>query len=295
MVLADTDAGTARIVLGGRFGEEDAALSVRRLERFRERGGRLVETAHSYAGGRAEEVVGRWLRRRPDMALVDKVGHPRDDATLDLSGPALRAEVTDSLRRLSLDRLDVVLLHRDDPRRPVADLVGTLVGLVAEGLACRVGVTNWAADRLGEALRLCIPALRPVLSYHLSLAVPIRPVWPGTRHADPEILDLARRHRLPLLSWAAHARGWFTADGDAPDERWAAFEHPTNRAARDRCRAAGRRLGVPPEAVALAWTLAQPGVWPVVGPATVAELDVTLDAAELALPPEVLGGLVAAS
>jgi aryl-alcohol dehydrogenase-like predicted oxidoreductase len=145
---------TARIILGGRFGEESFATSWRRLDRFVEAGGRVVDTAHCYADGRSEEVIGAWMRANPGaLVVVDKVGHPDQDGAVDLSPNALRRELAESLSRLGVSAIDVVLLHRDSAAVPVEEVASTLAGFVSDGLALRVGVSNWPADRLGQITR----------------------------------------------------------------------------------------------------------------------------------------------
>jgi len=102
-----TEEGAAKIILGGRFGEEPSQLSWQRLDRFVEAGGRAVDTAHSYADGRSEQVIGEWMRANPGkLVVVDKIGYPDDIGAVDLSPHRLRGEVAESCRRLSVSTLD---------------------------------------------------------------------------------------------------------------------------------------------------------------------------------------------
>lgn len=295
----------SRLVLGGRFGEVPAALSFRLLDAFRAAGGSMVETAHVYAAGEAERVLGAWLRSRrcrDEMTVVDKVGHPRAGEASSLRPEMIRREVAGSLRRLGTDRIDVLLLHRDDPRQPIEQVLDTLVVLRTAGQVCRFGVSNWAAPRLAQ-LVTCARRRgeRPLASYQFSLAVPVRPLWPGAYHASAGILGVVKAERLPLLSWSAQARGWFAlSDGPPPpaSNPLAAFDTAANREARIRCRALASAHGVAPATVALAWTLAQAhnglDVYPVVGPERPAELAESLAAERLRLTPQETSWLSAA-
>lgn len=277
---------TTRVILGGRFGEESEHVSFQRLDRFAAGGGRLVETAHSYADGRSEEIIGRWLQANPgSVGVVDKVGHPDHEGILDLSRDRVDQEAEESCRRLGLPAIDVLLLHRDDPSRSVSELAETLLGLVHAGYARRVGVSNWSADRLAQlAALLNDQGQVPVASYHFSLAVPVRPLWPGTLHAADDVMAVVNRYGLPLLAWAAQARGFFAGlseplhDG-LPDP----FDTAENREKRERCVELAKRLDCRPEVVALAWTLHHNRVWPIVGPRSIDELDVSLAATLLPL------------
>lgn len=294
-------AGPARLVLGGRFGEQPASDSHRLLDRFYAAGGRLVETAAAYAGGAGERTLGSWLRRAPaDVVCITKVGHPVSGSTaIDVDG--LEQELDRSAERLGVGGLDVVLLHRDDPRRSVAELLGPLLGAAAEGRVVGVGVANWRAPRLREAVE--VAASRGGLlaaSSQLSLAVPTVPLWPGTLHADPEVLALHRDLDLPLLAWSANARGWFGGrllgePSPDPDAR-RSFHTAANLHRLDRCRAVAAALGSTPAAVALGWTLGcVPMALPVIGPADGTELDDALAGARTALSREDLAELSAVS
>lgn len=277
--------GAARIVLGGRFGEEDPSESFRRIDEFVSAGGRFVDTAHSYAAGAAEELLGAWLRSNPgSITVLDKIGHPSASGVLDLSPESLDRQLKESRQRLGMSTIDAILLHRDDPAVPVAELIDVLTRFVAEGAARSVGVSNWRAERLASALALFADiGITPLLSYQFSLAVPMREIWPGALHADEQIMAARARHGLPLIAWAAHARGFLAESTEAVGQDSDPFDTPANRAARSRCAQIAAALGAPPEAVALAWTLSHPGIFPIIGPRSTAELRSSLAAVRLPL------------
>lgn len=283
--LLRRSSGAARIVLGGRFGEETPPESFRRIDEFVSAGGRFVDTAHSYAAGAAEKVLGAWLKSNPgSITVLDKIGHPSPDGALDLSPEALLREIEESRQRLGVATIDAVLLHRDNPAVPVAELVDVLTQFVREGTACSVGVSNWRADRLAVALDLFDDnGITPLLSYQFSLAVPAREIWPGALHADEHIMAARDRRGLPLLAWAAHARGFLAGRIEAVGQDRNPFDTSANRAARAQCAQVAASLGAPCEAVALAWTLSNPGVFPIIGPRSTAELRSSLAALRLQL------------
>lgn len=271
--------------MGGRFGEEDRWLSFARLDRFAEHGGRYVDTAHSYAEGRSEAVIGEWIRTHPEtLRVITKIGHPDAAGNLDTSPQRLRAQVDESCRRLNKVQLDILLLHRDDRARSVAELADSLLDCVHSGAARQIGVSNWASDRLSELVPLlATEGHRPVVSYQFSLAEPSRPLWPGT-HDVREAASIIADHDLTLLGWAAQSRGFFagnteTVDGEGPNP----FDNPVNRARRERCRQLAERLDCRPETVALAWVLGASTAYPIVGPRSLTELDISLEAMALDL------------
>lgn len=294
--LAPTPAPSVeRIILGGRFGEEPVELSWQRLDRFVEAGGRFVDTAHCYAGGDSERVIGEWLWANPGGVIIsDKIGHPDDDDHLDLSASNLTAEAAESRQRLGVEKIDMLLLHRDSVDVPIEEIADILVGLVDDGFAERIGVSNWASDRL-ERLADALAAREqvPVVSYQRNLAEPETPLWPGSRHADVAVLEVIERRNLPLLAWAAQARGFFAGSTELPGPGQAdPFDTNENRARRRRCQEFAAGFGIRPETVALAWLLHQPGTWSIVGPQTISELNTSLAAAELQLDGQTLNWML---
>jgi 1-deoxyxylulose-5-phosphate synthase len=286
---------SSRVVLGGPFGEEPIATTYSRIQRFVERGGRLIETAHSYAGGRAEETLGDWLRASRDVPVrvVSKVCHPLAEGRSRVNAAVIRAEVELSVRRLGVP-LDLALLHRDDPVIPVEELVAALEWACAQGLIRGYGVANWTAPRLARFAAAARSAgHKPWASYQYSLARPVRPIWPGALAADAEILEVVRTHDLPMLAWAAQARGWFADPDHAMSEHDRdCFYSERNVIARQRCRAIGLEVGVAPATVALAWLLdTQPNMVASIGPRTVAETDASMAAVEFELTPAQLNRL----
>ncbi|MDT0144526.1 aldo/keto reductase [Microbacterium sp. PRC9] len=285
-VLLDPAAdGPARIILGGAFGREEDAASFAKLDRFVESGGRLVETAYSYARGRGKQVVGQWLRAHgAPLGVVTKVGHGLDGADIPLDRATVLAHVRESIEVLGGEPLEVLLYHCDDPERPVEELADTLREITAEGLARNVGVSNWPASRL-EALAIEVAEDPPplVASYHWSLAAP-RPevLAPMGLAADDAVLGVVRTRGLPLLSWSAQAQGFFARTSPV-EGREDPFDTPENRARRDRCAVLAAELGEPPASIALAWTLNHAGVWPTIGPSTLAHLDGAISASRITL------------
>ncbi len=262
-------------MLGGRFGEEPEQSTHHRLDRFTGAGGRLVDTAHSYADGESERVLGRWMRTRgrDRIAVIDKICHPRDGLP-DARPPTMHAELDESLRLLGTDHVDVVMLHRDDPAVPVDDVAAALIAELERGRARCIGVSNWSFPRLDRFLDVTRAAGHsPVVSYQRSLAVPSYEIWPGAMAITNAWATKLTDRRVPLLAWAAQARGWFArpADDDSPVAA-EPFATARNRQLRDLAVEIGLGHGVPATVVALAWLLQQQCVWPIAGPATDTEL-----------------------
>jgi len=290
IVNAPVHNAVSKIVLGGRFGEEERDLSWARLDRFAEAGGEFVETAHSYADGQAESTIGKWLSANPSsLKVITKVGHPDIHGKLELNARSIRAEAELSRRRIGEDNLHAVMLHRDDPSVPVEALGLSLISLVRDLGIPRIGVANWTAERLdGLSVTLMQETVTPLASYQKSLAVPAAPLWPGTMHAEKGVLEVVNRHGLTLIAWAAQARGYFAGQTELPsDTEPDPFDTPANIARRARCVEVGKTLGLAPETVALAWLLSH-DLLAIIGPRSLRELNLSLAAAQVQLGNETI-------
>ncbi|MFG2545265.1 aldo/keto reductase [Streptomyces sp. NPDC048594] len=119
----------------------------------------LIDTAHLYGGGANEELLAEALHPYPDGLLITtKVGvarsGPDDEWRLDGRPAVLRDQVEQALRRLCVERIELLQLHRIDPETPLADQVGTLRELRDEGKIGRIGLSEVTVDELDRARRI---------------------------------------------------------------------------------------------------------------------------------------------
>ena len=257
----------------------DTALAPRLLDRFYAGGGRALDVANVYRDGEAQQAVGRWLGSRgsaDDVVLYAKGCHPP------LCEPALvPAEVDKSCRLLGRDRLDVFVLHRDDPSLPVSAFADALLEQVGAERIGGFGVSNWTiprfrelqayVDRIGESGLVAF-------SNHFSLAEMIAAPWPGCLALQKDELVALADADVRILAWSSLATGFFA--GRDP----ASWDSPGNRARRERATELAEELGTSAAAVALAYVFQQPDyVLPVVGTTSEDHLDEALAASELKL------------
>ncbi|MET8350385.1 MULTISPECIES: aldo/keto reductase [unclassified Micromonospora] len=180
------------------WGAVDDDESVRAVRRALDLGVTLFDTADTYGAGHGERVLGRALAGRRDEAVIaTKWGYTFDEASRQATGedasPAyLRRAVTDSLRRLDTDRIDLYQLHLADLPVPRAEaLIGACEDLVTEGLIRAYG---WSTDRPDRATAFGHAAAGATAVQH-TLSV---------LHDAPELLaicdkyDLASVNRGPL-------------------------------------------------------------------------------------------------
>jgi aryl-alcohol dehydrogenase-like predicted oxidoreductase len=278
-------------IVFGSFALPDTELTPRLLDRFHAGGGRALDVANVYRDGESATAVGRWLTSRDpeDVVVYAKGCHPPY-----CSPDLVAVEVERALGMLGLDRVDVFILHRDDPSLPVAAFAEPLLEQVRAQRIGGFGVSNWTVERLrsladhlqqvGEADRLL------AFSNHFSLAEMVAPPWPDCLALSKgELLGLADLD-VTVLAWSSLARGFFAGNDDP------SWDLPANRERRSRAGELAAQLGTSPTAVALAYVLHQPGyVLPVVGTLSETHLDEALAATELRLDPDQLDWLEAAT
>src|SRR3954466_7555267 len=150
----------APLALGGNvFGwtaDESTSFSI--LDGFVDAGGTMIDTADVYSawvpgnqGGESESVIGRWLKRDPGkrdkVVIATKVGFMAG-LRPETIAPACDA----SLRRLGMDTIDLYYQHKDDESVPLADSLGVFDGLVKAGKIREIGLSQFTAPRLREAM-----------------------------------------------------------------------------------------------------------------------------------------------
>jgi len=159
-----TDLDVFPLVLGGNvFGwtaNEEHSFAV--LDAYAEAGGNFVDTADVYSswapgnsGGESETIIGKWLKlrgNRDQMLIATKVGML--PGLKGLSAKTIQTAAENSLRRLQTDRIDLYYAHVDDPATPLSETLGAFDSLVRAGKVRQIAASNYAADRLREAVHL---------------------------------------------------------------------------------------------------------------------------------------------
>lgn len=305
-LLPGTDLRVSRICYGaGGFGSacKGADLAAR-INAYRDAGGNFLDTAHGYAfwvpegAGCSERAIADYVRAngKGDLVIATKGGHPSAQGyreTADWLAPAqIAADVDDSLERLGLDTIDLYWLHRDDTRRPMADIIETLNVEIRRGRIRHLGASNWHWSRLQAAHDYAaahglkgFAASQPEWNLAEKNGATEHDPGPGTgtemRRLSPADRDWHRRSGLPVIPYSASAGGYFASGGERAK---GGYDNPVSRARLVRAQKLAKRLGATPGQVALAWLLAQPfPVFPIIGALDLQHLAEDLTAPELTL------------
>lgn len=251
----------------------------------------LFDHADIYANGRSEEAFGRLLAERPGLrdqvVLQTKCGIRRQDeppgtvGRYDFSYEHITASVDESLRRLGVDAVDVLMLHRPDPLMEPDEVARAFDDLASAGKVRAFGVSNCSVAQID---RLAASLSQPLVANQIQLSLGhLNPVTAGVEVNRPAasptegLLDGCALRDVRVQAWAPVAGGAFSRSDPAPEHADLA----------DAVRQIAERMGAAPVSVVLAWVLRLPhGVQPVVGSTTPSRIAACCAAADLELSRE---------
>jgi pyridoxine 4-dehydrogenase len=249
--------GTMRLTGQGIWGEPaDRSEAIAVLKRAVELGINLIDTADSYGPEVAERLIAEALHPYPaDLLIATKAGfqRPGPNKWVEDGRPEhLRSAIESSLRRLRLSRIDLLQLHRIDPKVAVEDQIGALVDLQREGKIRHIGLSAVNLDQI-QAVRRVTPVVSVQNRYNL------------VDRSSEDVLDYCTQEDLGFIPFFPLAVG-----------ELAKHDGPLTRAA--------KRLNAQPAQVALAWLLRKsPVMLPIPGTSKIKHLEENTAAALIKL------------
>jgi len=302
--LGRTGVQVSKLCLGtmmfGAWGNTDHDDSVRIIHRALDAGVNFVDTADVYSEGESEEIVGKALAggRRDEVVLATKFWGSMGDGP-NRGGASRRwifEEVEHSLRRLGTDWIDLYQLHRPVPGTDIDETLGALTDLVQQGKVRYIGSSSFSGAEIVEAQWT---ARERNLQRFRTEQPPYSLL---VRGIEVDVLPVAQRHGMGILTYSPLAGGWLSG-------RWSADATPTSPARKrlaarfDMSLAENQRkleavqaLGAVAEdaglsliELAIAFVVNHPAVTSaIIGPRTMEQLDSQLPAADVTLSPEQL-------
>lgn len=189
------------MTFGGQVSEADA---IRYTDIALDAGVNLVDTANSYTGGQSEIIVGKALKgKRDKVILATKAGFKLGDGLNEkgLSRRFVMEQVEKSLKRLDTDYIDIYFMHLPDHVTAIEDALETYSDLVHSGKIRYIGMSNFAAWRVCEALwKAEANHLYPPVLTEMVLN-------PITRGLETEFIPFVQEHNLGLLAYNPLAGG----------------------------------------------------------------------------------------
>ena len=185
---------------GWMWGGTDEEQSVMTIQAAVERGITLIDTAPAYGFGRSEEIVGHAIsaaRLRSRVVIATKTGLEWKDGKVfrNASRRRILREVTDSLRRLRTDYIDIYQVHWPDPLVPIEETAEAMQTLFDQGKIGAIGVSNFSVTQ--------IERFRRVAQLHV-----VQPPYNlFEREIEAELLPYCLRSGLATLTYGALCRG----------------------------------------------------------------------------------------
>jgi aryl-alcohol dehydrogenase-like predicted oxidoreductase len=300
--LGKTDLKVSRLCLGCMtFGEPDRGKHAWTLpeessrpiiKHALENGINFFDTANSYSDGSSEEIVGRALRdfaRRDEVVVATKVYHQVGDLPEGLSRAQILRSIDDSLRRLNMDYVDLLQIHRWDYNTPVEETLEALNDVVKAGKARFIGASSMHASQFAQALELQAQhgwARFVTMQDHYNLIY---------REEERDMLPLCYQEEVAVIPWSPLARGKLTRPWGETTARSVSDEfgktlysesEANDAQIAERLAAIAEETKATRAQVALAWLLSKRGVAaPIIGTSREEQLDELLSAVDLTLTP----------
>ncbi|MEV7550306.1 aldo/keto reductase [Amycolatopsis sp. NPDC089917] len=275
--------------LGGGWGSFDEDAAIAAIHHARELGVTFFDTAQAYGFGKSEALLGKALREelkrdRDNLVIATKGGiKPRSERPRDSRREWLTQGIEDSLRFLDVDHIDLYQIHWPDPDAPAEETAGVLQEFVDAGKIRHIGVSNYDAAGLAD-----FDKTRPVETlqppYHLF-----------RRGIETDPLPYARENDIGVLVYSPLGSGLLTgsftpettfekADWRSQSSAFIGETFRRNLAIVDRLKEFAADKGISIGQLAIAWTLARPGVHvAIVGARKAANIEASLAAADVDL------------
>lgn len=243
--------------------------SIRSIEQAYDHGVNFFDTANVYERGEAEKVMGDVLKAYPreSYVLATKVFGQMGEGPNDrgLSRKHVIEQCHASLKRLQVDYVDLYYCHRFDTETPLEETLRALDDLVTQGKVLYVGVSEWTASQMVEALAIAD-------KYLLDRIVVNQPVYNMfNRYIEKEIIPTGIEKGISQVVFSPLAQGMLTgkyrrgqsipADSRAASKNWGEDRLKESQLIQvEKLENIAEELGIKVSQLALAWILRQDNV-----------------------------------
>lgn len=256
------------------YGSEHVTQMHQALDAALDVGINMFDHADIYRMGKAEQVFAEVLKQRPELrqqiVLQSKCGIRFADENgpgrYDFSADWIRTSVENILKRLGIEQLDILLLHRPDPLMQPEEVAKVFEELLEAGKVKQFGVSNmhhYQMDYLRSHLSMPLVAnqLQMSLLNHqwLDEGITAGMASGANTHFSPGTVSYCQLHQIQLQAWGCLANGLFSG-GDLtgqPDNYICTAELVSRLAA---------EYQTSREAIVLGWLMRHPaGIQPIIG------------------------------
>jgi len=262
-------------------GTADAGASRAMFDACRAAGVNHFDTAHVYTGGASETLLGQFINdARDDVYVATKVAY---------TGGAGRENINvtfaASQKRLQLDCIDLLYLHRFDADTPLEETFEALAQLQQSGKIRHIGVSNYAAWQVMKA-----QGVAAVVGTRINMLQPMYSLV--KRQAEVELLPMAKSEGIGVAAYSPLGAGLLTGKdtsrGDgrlATDSRYAArYGQPWMHKTAQDFAVVAAQMQMDPATLAVAWAAHHPSITcPIISARSVDQLLPSLAAAQIHL------------
>jgi len=247
------------------WGSQDDSESVKTIERALELGINWIDTAAIYGLGHSEEIVAKALKhvsKKPYVFTKCSMRWTEDRQIYrSLKAGSIQEEIEASLKRLSVDTIDLYQVHWPNPDDEIEEGWEMLAKLQQQGKVRYIGVSNFNVEQIKRAQKIApVTSLQPPYSLL-------------NRNAEAELLPYCLEQNIGVINYSPMSSGLLTGKMTAeriqnmPEDDWRQrspnFKEPKlsrNLKLVELLREIGNEAGVEPGVVAIAWTLENPAI-----------------------------------
>ncbi|MEO1551177.1 MAG: aldo/keto reductase [Pseudomonadota bacterium] len=252
------------------------------------------DTAWVYTHGASETITGRLIApERDKIVLATKINYQGSGAR-----DVMLGQWEDSKRRLNLDHVDILYLHRWNDESPLIEQLATMAEIHAQGGFSHMGVSNWAAWQVMKGQAICAAEGFPPIEV-------LQPMYNLVkRQAEVELLPMCLSEGIAVFGYSPLGGGLLTgkyasgAEGRlASDTRYKArYGQDWMHKAAQGLSALAAEAGVPAATLAVRWAMAHPGhTAPLISARSAAQLAPSLDALSAEISDEIMDRVTALS
>ncbi len=245
------------------------------LDGILETGVNAIDTARVYPN--SEKTIGKWLDatgKREDVVILSKCGHPAGPIKR-VSRKAMISDLNKSLEELRTNYIDIYILHRDNPKVEVSEIVETFNEMKVKGMIKAFGGSNWTDRRIEEANEYAYKkGLTPFTASSPSygLADQIGVVWDDTcvtisGKSQTKAREWYQKNQMAVIAYSSLGRGLFSGRLKSNDTANVAkyldsfarngYAYPENYERLRRCEELAQSKNVSVPQIALSWIFHQ--------------------------------------
>ncbi|GHT71730.1 oxidoreductase [Spirochaetia bacterium] len=257
-------------------------INTQAIHRALDKGINSFDTAEGYGDGHSEEVLGRALEGKRNEVFVATKVSPKN-----LRAQDVRNSITNSLKRLRMDHVDLYYIHWPNKDIPLEETMGELLKIQKDGLIRHIGVSNFSISQLKEALSF--GRIEAIQNEYSLLQ----------RDIEAEILPFCKNESISVMSYSSIAKGILTGtfhfggtklkenDFRAPRRLFLPDHLEKEKELLDAMKEIADRIHIPLSQLAIGWLFSKPGLTSaLLGTQSEKHLMENINAVGLSLPPQ---------